>query len=66
MSVDEGISEPDSEQQKDKEEYETMTMSEAAQDEQRYDEELDLMEERQELEKIQSKNFTFSFLFFIF
>ncbi|XP_033213769.1 pre-rRNA-processing protein TSR1 homolog [Belonocnema kinseyi] len=53
ISVDEGMSEPDSEQENDKEEYETMTMSEAAHDEQRYDEELDLMEERQELEKIQ-------------
>ena len=58
MSVDERKSESESEQDdEDNEDFETMTMSEACQDDQRYDEELDLMKEIQELEKIKSKNF---------
>ena len=55
----EGKSESDSEQEADcKEEYETMAMSEAACDEQRYDEEMDLIEEGRELQKILSKDFS--------
>ncbi|XP_012277899.1 pre-rRNA-processing protein TSR1 homolog [Orussus abietinus] len=53
MSVEAAQSEEDSVANDDKdEEYETMTVSEAAPDEQRYDEEMDLHEERQAMEKI--------------
>lgn len=51
-------------------EYETLTVSEAPLDEKRYDEEMDLMEERQTLEKIKgtwkySSRLCFTFLHFI-
>lgn len=55
MSVDNGESESDSEQESENaEEFETMTVSEVAPDEQRYDQEIDFMEERKELEKIKN------------
>ncbi|KAG7212672.1 hypothetical protein KM043_012952 [Ampulex compressa] len=53
MSVDEAKSQVDSEQDaEDNEEYETLTVSEAAPDEQRYDQDIDMAEEKQAMEKI--------------
>ncbi|XP_066581384.1 pre-rRNA-processing protein TSR1 homolog isoform X2 [Prorops nasuta] len=53
MSIDEAKSQANSDADaEDGEEYETITISEAPMDEQRYDEEIDLMEERQAMEKV--------------
>lgn len=54
MSVDDAKCEVDSEVEadKDEEEYETITVSEAAPDEQRYDQDIDTIEEKAAIEKL--------------
>ncbi|XP_024946350.1 pre-rRNA-processing protein TSR1 homolog [Cephus cinctus] len=53
MSVDDAMSETESEQAvEEDEEYETLTISEAAPDEQRYDQQMDLLEEKQTMKKL--------------
>ncbi|KAK2575866.1 hypothetical protein KPH14_007238 [Odynerus spinipes] len=54
MSVDDAKSQADSEADaaSDAEEYETITISEAAPDEQRYDQDIDMIEEKEAMEKI--------------
>ncbi|XP_076236065.1 tsr1 ribosome assembly factor isoform X2 [Calliopsis andreniformis] len=54
MSVDETKSQANSEveAEEDEEEYETITISEAAFDEQRYDQDIDIIEEKEAMEKL--------------
>ncbi|XP_054012596.1 pre-rRNA-processing protein TSR1 homolog [Hylaeus anthracinus] len=53
MSVDEAKSQVDSEAEAEEdEEYETITVSEAAPDEQRYDQDIDIIEEKTAMEKL--------------
>ncbi|KZC09196.1 PREDICTED: pre-rRNA-processing protein TSR1 homolog [Dufourea novaeangliae] len=54
MSVEEAKSQADSdaEAEEDEEEYETITVSEAAPDEQKYDQDIDMMEEKAAIEKL--------------
>lgn len=54
MSVDEAEFQADSdiETEEDEEEYETVTISEAAPDEQRYDQNIDMTEEKEAMEKL--------------
>lgn len=54
MSVDEAKSQADSEAEaeEDDEEYETITVSEAAPDEQRYDQDIDVAEEQKAMERL--------------
>lgn len=53
MSLDEAKSQADSENEaeQEEEEYETLTISEAAPDEQRYDQDIDMLEEKQAMQK---------------
>lgn len=53
MSVDEAKSDADSgTNREDDEEYETITISETAMDEERYDKNMDMLEEKQAMEKL--------------
>lgn len=62
MSVEEARSETDSNTDlEDDEEYETITISEAAMDEAHYDEDIDMLEEKQAMEKFKGNIIVYVF-----
>lgn len=63
MSVEEAKSETDSNTDfEDDEEYETITISEAAMDEAHYDKDIDMLEEKQAMEKFKSNIIVYVFV----